>query len=290
MRNKQELKSDLGLLNVLKLVSEAYEEVAVMRMRKIRNSVLSTREFLNGISDVYVDIKNSRKEQILLEGKRAAVKTRVKNGKKVSVLLSTNAKLYGEIVSKVYKMFLDSVNKENTEVAIVGKLGRDLYEEYEGKKPYKYFEIPDVNVKATDLKDLAYFILNFETVNVFYGRFEGFLSQNPVFSNISGDLLLTEQATSTPAKPQIREYYIFEPSLEVLADFFETQIFVSLLKQTINESELSKQASRVRAMEKALENVDQSYKSLYIDQRRLKKETENRKQLSRISGIALWNS
>ena len=45
--------------------------------------------------------------------------------------------------------------------------------------------------------------------------------------------------------------YIFEPSLETIVIFFETEIFSSLLEQVFHESRLAKLASRMVLLDRA---------------------------------------
>jgi len=86
-----------------------------------------------------------------------------------------------------------------------------------------------------------------------------------------------------------KEYdFIFEPSLEKLLNFFETQVFSSLFKQTVTEAELARLASRIKAMEQAIVFITTRMENLSSAQRRAKRNLENRKQLERVAGISLW--
>jgi F0F1-type ATP synthase gamma subunit len=70
--------------------------------------------------------------------------------------------------------------------------------------------------------------------------------------------------------------------------FFETEIFASLLDQTVSESQLAKYASRILAMNKAHENIDKTIGKLSLDRLKIKHRTENRKQLNRLSSMRFW--
>lgn len=283
MQNKQQLKSDADLLQLLTVVAEAYEQVSVTRMKKVRDSVLYTRTFLSHVSDVFMKIKTYKSVAaaiLKLEEQSAG-----KNGKKALVLLSSNGKLYGDIVSRVYKLFVETSEVEEADVVIVGKVGRELYDKYEKKKSYTYFDLPDSNIASTDLKKLTFLLKEYENVDIFYGLFEGFLSQKPVFSSVSGEL---PEYKKPETEIRLDEIYIFEPPLKDLLDFFETQIFVSLLKQSSHEAELARHASRIRSMESTLVNIALFQKVNNNEERKFDRRLSNSKQQSLMSGISLW--
>ena len=290
MQNKRSLTSETELVSGLKMLAQAYEEISVIKMQRVRDYVLKNRDFLTGVSYVFYDVKTSYRQQIeeLMKLKKitniASFSTINKNGKMVSVFLSANNKLYGDIILKVFYLFMENIKKSDSDIVVVGKLGRELYNQWNIKKPYKYFEIPDSDLKIEDLKEIISYIINYEKVDVFYGRFANIVNQVSTFSNISG-----EQTFDTEVKPNPNSKFIFEPSLEKILNFFETQIFASFFKQTVHEFHLARLASRIKAMEEALSNIDKRINELKGQTRRVKRLSDNKKQIETIAGISLWS-
>ena len=64
MPQRKVIMEDLEALNSLKELAQSYEEIAVVRMQKIRDSVLKTRDFLARLSDVFVDLKSSYNREV----------------------------------------------------------------------------------------------------------------------------------------------------------------------------------------------------------------------------------
>ena len=87
MAQRKKVLEDLEALNSLKNLAESYEEVAVVRMQKIKDSVLKTRDFLAELSDVFVDLKASYEREIKelisrqKKGDKSILETMHKNGK-----------------------------------------------------------------------------------------------------------------------------------------------------------------------------------------------------------------
>ena len=91
-----------------------------------------------------------------------------------------------------------------------------------------------------------------------------------------------------PAVTKREDRFIFEPLLEKIFHFFETEIMANLFSQTLLENQLARHASRVNAMEEALVHIEEEAKKLNRQKVRLKHLIQNKKQLETMSGIVLW--
>lgn len=290
---KHKLLEEISIVEKFQMLALVYEEIAVLEMQKIRGSVLKTREFIEELSRVFYDVKNSYKKQILALAKKKKKRvqkqdaihfsTLSKNGKQVIVLLSANTKLYGDIVPKTFQSFLESLaDNPDSDIVIVGKLGKELFDQ-SSKKPYSFFALPDIQVTLEDLKPIVSHIVQYETVTVYYGKFVNVIEQIASHAIISGEQPLVSQT-----KPRDDFRFIFEPELEKILNYFETQIFSTLFKQTVHEYQLARHASRIRAMEYALGNIARTKNGLESQNRKLKHAAANKKMLAAFSGIALW--
>ncbi|MEK7595711.1 MAG: F0F1 ATP synthase subunit gamma [Patescibacteria group bacterium] len=278
MQNRKEIKSELDMLNVFKIITESYEEISVSRMRQIKDSVLNTRDFLYGLSEVFSDIRIA---ELSVDEKELR---HSKKNKCVAVLITPNSKLYGSIVQKVYKLFLKELANSTCDIVIIGRVGKEYYEDEKKKRPFRFFEVKDANLTASDIKPIVYYLLNYERVNVYHGKFEGIILQNAIETNITGNLNVEDYV-----KSGAKNEYLFEPSLSTITGFFETQIFASFMKQTVTESQLAGYASRIQAMESALETVDVRSKVLRLSERKVRRELENKKQLGIVSAALFLN-
>lgn len=289
MQNKKIILTEIELVASFKVLAEAYEEISVMKMQRVRSSVLRTRDFLAQLSEVFDDVKVSYEKYILSllkqkkDSKVIRFSTGNKTGTSISVFISANGKLYGDITQKVFRYFIESIRNKYSDIVIVGRTGRDLYDESGNKKVYRYFEIPDLDVKLEHLKELIDYILKYENVEVFYGSFVNIVSQKAMLSRITGEVS-AQKETREPHELK----FLFEPTLEKLFQFFQTQFTASLFKQTVHESHLSSLASRITAMEEALTNIDVRLVDLDREKNKIRRLTSNKKQNQTMSGISLW--
>lgn len=306
MQNRKTVLEEIEMVSTLKMISQAYEEISVMRMQKIRDSILKTRSFIEQLAGVFYDVRQSHNRFIkFAEENRldniSPYSLLPRNGKKIAVLFSANEKMNGEILSKVFHVFHDWV-KENSDadIAIIGRIGKEMYSQRGLTKEYQFFHVGDDVVKVEESAAIMKHLVNYQEINVFYGKFQNIVNQDAIVANISGDKPF-DGATfgSKPTdgsveiqnegKGQIKERrFLYEPSIEEITEFFETQIFSGLFKHAIDESHLSRYASRIKAMEEALVNINAKSKKLQSEERKIKKSVQNRKQNAAIAGMALW--
>lgn len=294
MVRRQIILENLETLGSLKDLAESYEEIAVIRMQKIKDSVLKTRDFLAELSDVFVDLKASYEREVKdlisrrKEGDTTLPPILQKKGKILLVYLASNARFYGPITQSTFRLFMQDINKpdmSNADIAVIGKVGKEMYEHSGLAKPFDFFDLPDNKVSLDDIKKLVNKFLSYEKVNIYYGKFSNVVQQIPFATSITGENIFEADVT-TPLTREDR--FIFEPILEKIFHFFETQIIANLFTQTILENQLARHSSRVNSMEEMLGNIEEESKKLNQLRNRMKQLSEDTKQLETISGMALW--
>lgn len=301
MATRHELLDEIAFFQTFKGVVQGFEEVSTLKMKKIRSSVVQTRDFLTRLSHVYFQVKaaNQKKIDRLLaadnkkkkkKGRGKAPLVLEKKKQPLYVFLSANTKLYGEIIAKVFDNFQEALAKagDKADVMIIGRVGRTMYKEAGLTRPYLYFEIPDLDARPQDLRQVAFHLVQYEHVVVFHGKFDSILTQNAQRSSVTGDLFIEGGGQAGGAKREVAMDFLFEPNLEEIVRFFETQVSTLLLNQVVNEGALARFASRIRAMEKALERTNEIEYDLNLKKRLLKKSTENKKQTEKMAGFSLW--
>lgn len=294
MAQKKIILEELEALNSLKNLAESYEEIAVIRMQNIKDSVIKTRNFLTKISDVYVDLKASYAREVkdLLarrkKGDKSILPVLQKNKDTLLVYLSSNGKLYGSVTQKTFRLFVQDLKKyTNTDIdiLIIGSAGRDMFSNAGIARHFEFFDMPDTKVEIDHIAKLMEKFLQYQKVYVYYGKFGNVVTQSAISTSITGEDIFE---TETPAQVPREDRFIFEPTLEKIFHFFETQLMSNLFSQGILENQLARHASRVNAMEEALIHIEEETKKLNRQTTRLKHLSQNKKQLETLSGIALW--
>lgn len=288
MITTKSLTREIGELRGLGELAQTYEFIAASSMRRIRNSVLENRTFHLGLNRIFEEVKRAYDADIrlLAPSKRSTrlLSFRDRPRKSATVFLSANTSLYGEIIAKTFSLFIEDVKKGESDVVIVGRLGRTLFEEEMHGGKHIYFDFPDGSVPVENLKAISTYLNQYQTVTVFHGSFKSLVIQEAMKTSVSG-----ENISGEASLPQDKERkYLFEPSLETIILFFETEIFGSLLEQVFHESRLAKLASRMVLLDRASVNVEGALKRVTLKRQQIQHRVFNRKQLDLMSGVGLW--
>lgn len=282
MATKRQLETEKkGLIEIKSLV-EVYEEIAARKMAKTRTAVLTARDFLGGLAEIFGEVKfNYAREVLALERKKTRIR---KVGKTVAVWISANAGLYGDIVERSFDLFADYIAKNKAEVVVVGRLGTKIMADRSPKTLYNYYDLEDDRVEVEDLVLIMRYLLQYQKIIVFYGQFKSLVNQVPVATSVSGDSIYQQDQLNQ----QNQHRYLFEPKIGDVLEFFEGQMLTTMFEQTVHESQLAKFASRLISLDSAVENVERKVGQLNQEKMRLKHRLDGRKQLGRIAGMSLW--
>ena len=288
MTNNQTIVSEIDLLGSLHVLVETYETIATSSMRRVRNSVLQNRTYHLGLNSLFQEVKRAYRAEMMILTKRRNIPLNISairhNGKTIFVLLSANTGLYGDIIQKTFALFLESVQNQHGDIVVVGRVGKALFEDSMPGTPYQYFDFPDDKIELENLKAITEHLKEYEKVVAFYGTFKNFIEQVPTHTDVSGDI--PEEKTGPVGKIE----YVFEPSIEAVTYFFETEIFASLLEQVFHESRLAKLASRMVLLDRATLNIDTAIQKMSFQRQQVRHRIYNRKQLDQVSGAGLWGS
>jgi len=277
--NLKRLKQASDDLVTLGTLAEAYSEVAARRMKRIRGEVLETRDFLAGIKGIFGEVNSSYRKQVMNLMKRRGsgkVTFLAHNGKTAAVLLSANAGLYGDIVSRTYQLFEKDLGKPNQEVTVIGRMGREFVKS-KGLSQFTYFDLPDFDTKLEDLKNIIEHLVAYDEIDIYHGQYQSVVVQEPRRYVIAAGGQVDETQES-----EIK--FLFEPDLPEIMAVFEKQIFGSMLQQTVRESTLAKFASRMMSLDRAGVNIKHERGKVDLRQRQLKKNQANRRQLNQVLG------
>lgn len=285
MSNLKQLQQETGELKTISMLVEAYQEIASIRMKKVREDVLKNRDFIQKLDEIFEEVRVSyaNEFQKLVKEKKVGGTKEITllshNGKIVSVLLGANTGLYGEILGSTFRKFMEEVKNGTTEVTIVGKHGLSLFLNEGIDRNYSYFELDDYGFLPQQLDEIIKHIVQYQEIHVFYGKYVNVLKQTPQMLNVSAEIDVSEKGDKKQSS------YIFEPSLEKILMFFETQMFASVFDQTVRESQLSKHASRVVAMIQAGQNIKEKTAKIKLDTLRIEHRNSNKKQTNSLVSV-----
>ncbi len=291
MQTKNSIIEEQNFLGTLKTIATAYQEISVMKMKQTRDSIEHGRLFVAKLKKMF--------EALIISFPSIKQSTKTPHVKKLAkVLITANARFHGDILRRIFNAFIADEGKEG-DILIVGKIGKDYLLQHGGDMKYTYYDVPDSNITVSDMRVLIHDLMQYETVLVYHAQFKTVVTQDIVTETIPSIYSLLEP-TELPPKDEVvvepdpsappTPLYLFEPSGDVIADFMNDSVRASLTRQTLYETQLARYASRIKAMDSLMHNIEDEEKSLKREKVKIIRTLNNKKQLERISGILLWQS
>jgi F-type H+-transporting ATPase subunit gamma len=285
MATLKSIKEELKIISAIKELAESYQEIASLKVNKIKNEVLKNREFFKEIIELYKRIKSAKKDLVsksFKEKKDLDEKTAI-------VVISANHFFYGPLLLNIWKEaknYFTKIDERKRDIIIIGRIAK-YYAEREklGHKIF-YFEISDDNPEEKKLIELIEFITNYKKIIVFHGKYEGAINQKVEITEIAAESILKKEGAPRKYKEE-KISYIFEPSKEEIIDFFEAEIVATIFNQTILEHQLARYASRVISMYQSIENAKKTEKMLSLTKNKVEREILNKKQSELFANLLL---
>ncbi len=279
----KEIKENLKTISNIETITRTYQEIANLRMNKIRQRVLNNREFIEELSRVYTVAKKAYLAQ--LKKRRATKKEESfikRRGRRIVVFLSCNERFHGTLILDIWRELSNYLAENKADLAVAGRMGKYLAENSGFGLKMFCFDLDDDEPKKEEIKNIIKFIKNYEEIIIFHGRFQTILSQKVVQSNISGGVTMEKELAEVKS-------YLFEPSPEAVLEFFETELMSAFFNQAVLEHRLSRYTTRMIAMYQATENAKERKRKLEIEQKKIERQLLNRKQIELFSGFQLWS-
>jgi F0F1-type ATP synthase gamma subunit len=282
-------------LTGIKDIFGASEEIASMKMRGIRNKVLLSRDMNDELTEIYREVVTSYKNQLILltqekggktihNGKNSeSITLKTGNGKLACVYLSANSGLFSNILEKTFDEFSTYLDQhKESDPIVIGEFGKTLFMNRYPGRVFLFYPLAEGKSNEDSLKKVTQDLTSYSNVIIYYARFETMAHQTATILDVSGE----EKTTSQTLVPTA--HYLFEPSLEKIIAFFESEIFAGIIQQTVTESELAQYASRITTLDMARGNIDRQLKAINLQKRFATHRLMNKKQTEALTGISLW--
>lgn len=247
--------------NSLKMIAQAYSEIANNKVKRIRAETERNRVFLEEIGKVYALVK-----LLTIKRKINVIKPKVR----VCILITSNDRFYGTIDSDLIKFFIEKTKNIKSDQVLIGKMALDYFKTTKVFDNFQSVVLTHDMPAIAELQKLVEIIKNYNQVFVFYSQLKSLLVQVPKI------LDLTEsQSIYPPSAPESKFRFLFEPELPKILAFFDSQVLNLLLEGAFLESELARTASRFISMDQAESQANKVIKEYQKMRAFIKRSSEN---------------
>lgn len=312
-----ELKADLTQVSTFKTIAETFVEINALKIKRIRAEFDKNRRFFSEITRLYHTIKQSaaRKNMklVLPEGGKKTKKakgtaTELTASKRVLlVAVTSNSRFYGALNQKVVEAYFQEIQSRPADPSrrgrgeidflVIGQSGADSLKILAKNLPFKSLKFKKETARAAEIESFTAETLSYDEIRVYYPKFLTILSQEPSVVDITqsaGSALspLERDGSALGSKvgaPMVIEN-LFEPELNKIVTFFENQIRTLLFKRVLLETELSKTAARLMAMNEAAFRSQALVKKKRGELLKEERSISNNQLLEVFSGVRNWRS
>jgi ATP synthase F1 gamma subunit len=281
MQKRASLNEDKQLIDILNNLATAYQEISVLKMKEARETIKHSRDFVEKLKIVFNSLTSSHELDL----------SKTKNLKKVNtakVLITANSRFNGDILRKITDAFLTDKDNADADIFVIGKIGEDLLKEVSLDFKFKTVQIPDTNITSQDLKELLQQLIKYRSVYVYYAVFKTVLNQDVLITQIPSIYSLLDKKIQVQPDGSNSMLYLFEPSGEEIADYLNDSVSISVVRQTIYETELARHAARISAMSKLIDKTNQESVKIKKEMLKINRSLNDRKQRERLTGISFW--
>ena len=271
MRSVKKILKDKKEIEDIKGLVQVYEEISASKIQKVRDEILTSRDFFERLSLLSKEVGADLEASGLGASGEAFV------------FISSQTGLYGDIVDRIFVSFSAFLKSNPTaDVYVLGKLGDSLMKSFLPKVKYQYFDLQDEELTDEKLREVIKSLVQYKKINLFYGKFKNIVVQESSTSSISGRVLKEVQDQKVFDE---KLNYLYEPEVNSVAKVFSEEIAGLLFNGTLEESRLAKLASRMMYLDEALENVDKRLMKISLERVKAIKRKNERKQLTSFAGI-----
>lgn len=241
----------------LKLVTQAFTQIASSKLKRIRSGVERNRDFFKDLGGIYGLIN------IIAAGRK--IKKMPKNGKTLSIVLTSNQRFYGKVTGELIEFFLIQISKIRSDKLVIGRSGIEMLKSLNYVMSYTPLVLAGDFPTNQEFLELSKYVSVYNRILVFHPAFQSVLVQKPVIADItqSEKQVNIEIKASRDLIAQVNSF-IIEPEIKIMVEFFDRQIKILLLEAAFLESELARTASRLISMDNA-----QSQAQKYLDTQKI---------------------
>lgn len=262
MRRAIAIQHELEQIHTVEDLTGVFESVASIKIARIRNRVIASKEFFAELWQTYRSLRVDPKEQLTRANKKG-------NGRSVLVAVTAEGKLSGEIGNKVIDEVVTAYSvAEDIDVIVLGAHGA-LQLNQRGIAVTQVFHLPDSDTQFS-VTEMIETLQAYGQISVFYQTYESLRVQQVArIELISAVRELSDEAdgeVEQEVEIVSTHEYIFEPGAAEIADYLESLMMGVALTQVLMESKLAQYASRFNAMNAAkhrAQEMGSDYSLLY---------------------------
>lgn len=287
MSTINEIKDQMAAAKSLGDFTNALQQIATIRMVKLRERVLSSRPFVQIANEMLTElsgIRNGMQAQDLIALEKSHPSSKPATMKTAVVVITSNQGLIGryniEIFQKLDKVFAE---QPNSDYYVIGKKGQEYFQGKRIKVKSFPYQVGD-NFHIEDLHRLVTLFDYYAQITLVYSRYLNSAKRDIVAVSI---VRPEEDELELKEHPQAGRY-VFEPDIFSLIDGISRKLRAALFQQQIFDARLSQNSSQMIGMKTASDNAVDMLADLRLEYNKQRRKLIDKKISEVFAGSALW--
>lgn len=290
MATLNEVKEQMGVVASVGNFTNALQQIATIRMVRLRSGVLESRPFVEAASSMLLELSTLRnamnaEDLLALEKKSKYTPKKPLADRKAVIVITSNQGLTGRYNQEIFARMEQVVaDNPDADYYVIGKKGQ----EYFGGKKFKLnrfpYQVPDT-FTMDDLRRLIELFDYYPDIILVYSRYLNSATRDVVVvSVVKPQLEMPAGATEGWKPPR----YIFEPSIFELIDGISGKLRAALFQQQLFDARLAQFAAQMLGMKTASDNAVELLADLRMEYNKQRRKMIDKKIGEVFAGSALW--
>lgn len=291
MARINEIKDQQIVVKTVGDFSNTLQQIAAMRMVKLRRSVLASRRFVDEATLILRELHLERLKQLERDLKRGSVPAdspwhRPVSKKTAVIIVTSNQGLCGSYNTEIFTR-VDRCLQELpfADYYVFGHKGQHYFERISHKVKVNFYpyEITE-KVELKELKPVIGMFYYYDLIYLMYSHYVNTTTRKVVFI----ELAVPNIAEVELKKSKEEGNYIFEPSIEELIDQTTGRIRYALFRQQLLDSKLALYTAQMIAMKTAADNAVTLLSDLKLEYNKARRKIVDKKISEVQAGRLLW--
>lgn len=297
MANLKDIRTRIASVKSTQQVTSAMKMVSAAKLRKAQDAIIRMRPYANKLNEILKIISSNLDSEI--ENKYAE---RKRNGRILIIVITSNRGLCGGFNSNVIKKtvellsqtFKEYSNNDKVDIFTIGKKGADGLKSKGIKVVKSYTDIYD-DLNFTTVNAITQCLLEgytegiYDHIELVYNQFK-----NAAVQDLVNEQFLPVKKNETDELPVLkgamRPVYIFEPSMQEIADLIIPQSLRIQLYKALLDSLASEHGARMTSMHKATDNASLLIRELKLQYNQARQAAITNEILEIVSGANAMKS
>ena len=261
MRRAIQIATDLGQVETIHSLTGVFENIASMRIGRIKDQVLASNNFFLELWQLYTQLRVETNTPAL-----QALAARHTTNKTAFILITSEGGLSGDIDQRIVDVMKQDYRQREVDLIVIGYHGvtllqqagievKQLLQEALGKN----LPVSDSPVEVTPVINA---IASYKHAEIYYQKFISLAQQRVEKIALLSAVRSLGEAKSNGQQTITPQEFLFEPSIDEVVVYLEKVMMEIALGQTILDSRLSQLASRFNAMRQAGDRAEDLSKDL----------------------------